>query len=78
MSDDADDLFRTTTVAEMRRWLSDLGEVTRAQNHDLTEWEVEFVESVRKQFNSKYGRGVAKPLSGKQLVQLKKIWDERT
>lgn len=77
MSSDAETLYATTTVAEMRRWLQDLGEVQRAQNHDLTEWEVEFVDSVRKQFNDKYGR-IQKPLSGKQLVQLKKIWDEKT
>jgi hypothetical protein len=77
VSADADTLYQTTTVAEMRRWLLDLGEVQRAQNHDLTDWEVEFVESVRGQFNERLARGAQKPLSGKQLVQLKTIWDEK-
>lgn len=76
MNDDADTLYNTTTPAEIRRWLLDLGEVQRAQNHGLNEWENEFVNSVREQFNRK--KGALKPLSGKQLVQLKKIWDDKT
>lgn len=73
-----DELYKKTTVGEIRRWLNDLGEVQRAQNHGLTDWEMEFVNSVREQANKRIAKGAQKPLSGNQLVHLKSIWEEKT
>lgn len=82
-----DDLQLHTSLDEIEMWLCDvkpnLGATMRVKRgfrgaRDVplyTRWEQDFFASVEKQYESRLARGLDRfPLSGKQLVILKRMW----
>lgn len=77
---DAEDLYETTSLADLIQWLEDCetnAEVPVSRGGTaFSEWEREFLASIREQFDLRVERGSRKPLTGKQLVVLKRMWDK--
>lgn len=75
---DAEELYQDTESSTMERWLDDCEEVVNIDGSHggpgFTDWEKEFLGSLREQFDERAGR-TKKPLTGKQLVVLHKLWD---
>jgi hypothetical protein len=75
---DPEELYQNTEPDTMERWLTDCEEVTGIDKSrggpGFSSWEKEFLESVREQFDERSDR-TNKPLTGKQLVVLHKLWD---
>lgn len=76
---DADTLYEETSVEQMGRWIEDCEENAEVPLHrggtSFTEWERDFLNSIREQYDARVAENRKKPLSGKQLVVLKRIWD---
>lgn len=79
MTYDPDSLYTTTKVEDVELWLEDCESVVNVEVHSggpgYTDWEKEFLSSIRDQFDAKV-RATKRPLSGKQLATLKKMWDQ--
>lgn len=72
---DPEELYQSTDKVEMRLWLERAEEAIEEGAPKLTDWEQEFIESVREQFDERSDK-LRKPFSGKQLVILRKIYDK--
>jgi hypothetical protein len=80
MSDyDSEELYEETDVDTMRKWLEGCESAAEVPLHrggtDFNEWERSFIESIREQFDERTEQGRSKPLSGKQLVTLRRLYD---
>jgi hypothetical protein len=75
---DAEELYQNTDSDSMERWLDDCEEVVDIDlsrgGPGFSSWEKEFLSSLREQFDERSSR-TKKPLTGKQLVILRKLWD---
>ena len=84
---DPDWLVMNTTNEEIELWLMDLASNLHLSKENgrngfagpatglFTQWEKDFHASVNKQYDERTARGFTeKPLSGKQLVFLKRLW----
>lgn len=77
--DDPETLYQETSLEDMKKWIEDCETNAEVPLHRggtaFTDWQREFLESVREQFDTRTAAGSKKPLSGKQLVKLKEMWD---
>lgn len=77
---DADDLYANTDIADMRKWLEAVESAREVPLHrggtSFNERELEFIESVRTQFDERVKQGRHRPLSGKQLAWLRSLYDK--
>lgn len=60
----------TLSLEQTEQYLEDCVSVTRCSNHPFNAWDLEFLESVEKQFREK------RFLTTKQKEVLKNIWDK--
>lgn len=75
---DPEDLYRDTGPDEMEKWLDACEEVKSIPRDrggpGFGQWELEFIESIREQFDDRASKSKS-PLSGKQLVKLRQLYD---
>lgn len=69
---DPEELYEETTIEEMQEWI----EYVESCSADLNDWESEFMDNIREQFDERTGQGRKKPLSGNQLQKLYEIYDK--
>lgn len=72
MKYDPQDLYRNSSIPDIQEWL----EACEDQMDELSEKDQEFVDSVRQQFDAQVKRDYERPLTGKQLVVLRSIYDK--
>lgn len=65
-------LFRSTDVSDIQEWLEACEDVL----DDFSEKDQEFLDSCRQQFDAKVKQDIEQPLSGKQLVVLRTLFDK--
>jgi hypothetical protein len=76
---DSEELYEETEPDTMLKWLEGCESAAEVALHrggtDFTEWERNFITSIREQYDEKVEEGRRKPLSGKQLVTLRRLYD---
>lgn len=74
---DADDLKETTTLDDVEVWLEAITEAIDESWYEPTHWETEFLDSIREKVEGELDlESDGQPLTGKQLVSLRQIYDK--
>ena len=77
---DSDELYEDTDVASIAKWLEACEDAAEVALHrggtSFSEWERGFIESIREQYDRRILQESSKPLSGKQLVILRRLYDK--
>ena len=83
MSDyDPEDLYETSDLYDVQEWLDGVMDAVAELEYEPTAWEVDFLESIGDRLDSWIERNANKvpeelqPLTGKQLVSLRQIYDK--
>lgn len=81
-----EDLKRTTDLNQVQIWLEDITEAIEDEEYTPSDWEVEFLESITKRLDRWIEKAQVlgadfepeedQPLSGKQLVSLRQLYDK--
>ncbi len=74
---DPDELYEATSLPEMTEWLERC-ELTLRTSETLifSKWEQTFLTDIRRIFDDNVAHGRKRPLSGRSLQTLKKLWDK--
>lgn len=76
---DSEELYEETEPDTILKWLEGCESAAEVALHrggtDFNEWERSFIVSIREQYDERTEQGRRKPLSGKQLVTLRRLYD---
>lgn len=73
---DPEEMYEATTLDEMVEWLERCELTVRSSKVQVfSRWEMVFLEDTRKILDDNVAAGRKKPLAGRSLSTLKKLWD---